>query len=73
VVVLSKVEYIKNTSFKIQHEIYNESNELIAEAQDIIVFYDFTKKHKIAITTVIKQKIESMENSHSDLVYKTGL
>ena len=73
VVVLSKVEYIKNTSFKVQHEIFNESNELVAEAQDIIVFYDFTKKHKIAITTQIKQKIESMENSHSDLEYKSSL
>lgn len=62
VTILSRVEYIKNTSFKIHHEIYNDQNELAAEAQDIIVFYNFTKNHKLVIPSEIRNKIESIEN-----------
>lgn len=63
IIILSRVEYIKNTSFKIHHEIYNDKNELAAEAQDIIVFYNFTKNHKLVIPTAMRAKIESIENS----------
>jgi len=63
VTVYSKVDYIKNTSFRIQHRIYNDKNELIAEAQDIIVCYDFRKNTKLAIPDDVRRSIEELENN----------
>lgn len=59
--VLSSVDSIKNTSFRILHQIVNEQNELVAEAHDIIVFYDFKKNIKLAIPQEIKNKIDTIE------------
>ena len=42
VTVYSKVEGIKKTSFQLRHLIKDDGNEIIAEALDVIVFYDFT-------------------------------
>ena len=61
VVVISRVDYIKTSSFKIHHEIYNDKNELAAEAQDIIVFYNFNKNHKLPIPQELRQKFEKIE------------
>lgn len=60
VMVCSRVDYIKTSSFKIHHEIYNEKNELAAEAQDIIVFYDFNKKHKLTIPNDLRERLETI-------------
>jgi acyl-CoA thioester hydrolase len=38
VTIYSKVDAIKNTSFRILHAIYDDKNDVSAEAQDIIVF-----------------------------------
>jgi acyl-CoA thioester hydrolase len=61
VTVLSKVDTIKNTSFRILHQILNENNEIAAEAHDIIVFYDFNKNTKLTIPEDIRAKIERIE------------
>jgi acyl-CoA thioester hydrolase len=66
VTAYSRVDSIKNTSFRITHLIYNEKNELAAEAHDIIVFYDFTKNTKLAIPETIRRKIEALENQNFD-------
>lgn len=62
VTVYSRVDYIKTSSFKIHHEIYNDNNELAAEAQDIIVFYDFNRNHKLSIPAELRKKIELLED-----------
>lgn len=62
VTLYSKVDYIKNTSFRIQHRIYNDKNELAAEAQDIIVFFDYCKNNKLIIPNELREKIEKLEN-----------
>lgn len=60
--IYTKVDLIKNTSFRIQHQIYNDNNELSAEAQEIIVFYDFNTNTKLIIPPEIREKIETLEN-----------
>ena len=45
VMIYSKVDMIKKTSFIMQHEIMNDKNEIIAEARDILVFYDFNENY----------------------------
>lgn len=62
VTVYSKVDSIKNTSFAIKHGIYNDKNEFTAEAQDIIVFFDFCENTKLSIPYVFRSKIEELEN-----------
>jgi acyl-CoA thioester hydrolase len=64
--IYSKVDRIKNTSFLLQHEIINDKEEIIAEAQDIIVLYDFEKNTKLTIPTGIKEKIIKLGKINSD-------
>ncbi len=65
--VFSRVEYIKTSSIKIHYEIYNDKNELAAEAQDILVYYDFDKKHKLSIPPDLRKKFEDLEKKIFDL------
>ena len=67
VTVFSRVEYIKTSSFKIHYEIYNDKNELAAEAQDILVLYDFDRKHKLPIPSDLRKKFEEIEKKIFDL------
>jgi acyl-CoA thioester hydrolase len=60
VTVYSKVDLIKNTSFRILHEIVDDRNEIAAEAQDIIVLFDFGKNTKRVIPDEIKKKIAEL-------------
>jgi acyl-CoA thioester hydrolase len=59
--VVSTVEYIKTSSFKIHHQILNDKKELAAEVQDILVFYDFAKGHKLTISQELREKFEAVE------------
>jgi acyl-CoA thioester hydrolase len=63
VTIYSKVDLIKNTSFRIKHVIYNEKNEICVEAQDIIVFFDFNNNTKLIIPNEIREKIEILEKN----------
>jgi len=64
--IYSKVDRIKNTSFVLQHEIINDKDEIIAEAQDIIVFYNFDKNTKLIVPDEIKDKIIELGKINSD-------
>jgi acyl-CoA thioester hydrolase len=56
--VEAKVEFIKNSSFGLHHHIYNEKNELCAEAHDVIVMYDFEKSEKVIIDDSLRNKMQ---------------
>lgn len=55
------VDFIKTTSFGIRHRILDDSGNLAAEAQDIVVMYDFNREEKIAIPAQIRAAIEAVE------------
>ena len=55
--VHSKVEEINNSSFRIRHVVRNSRNEIAAEAQDILVLYDFHKRSKITIPDDLRARI----------------
>lgn len=61
ITVISKVGFIKTTSFSIQHLILNEQNEISAEAEDVIVIYDFNKNEKAGIPGFLSDKIKEIE------------
>jgi len=57
ITVYSKVDEIKNTSFRIQYEIYNDRKEIAAEAKDIIVLFDFNKQTKMSIPEELRKRL----------------
>lgn len=66
VTIYSRVDYIKTSSIKFHHEVYNNRNELVVEAQDIVVYYDFNKNHKLTIPQELRHKFEVIEQKSYD-------
>lgn len=61
IIIVSSVTFIKNTSFGISHLILNENDEIAAEAEDVIVMYDFNVNEKIQVPADLRSKIEALE------------
>lgn len=61
VVVKTKVEWIKNTSFQLIHYIFNNKGELCAEGMDVIVLFDYNVNQKMEVSDVIRERISSIE------------
>lgn len=59
--IQSRVDYIKNTSFSICHQILNEQGELAAEARDVMVMFDFNTNTKIPFPGNLILVIEKLE------------
>lgn len=62
VTILARVDFIKNTSFSICHQIIDENGEIAAEAQDIMVMFDFNRNEKVVFPIALKEQIEKIEN-----------
>jgi acyl-CoA thioester hydrolase len=60
VTIYSKVESVKNTSFQMRFTVFNEANELIAEAHDVLVIYDYGTNTKHAIPDGIRERIKAL-------------
>lgn len=61
VTILSRVDYIKNTSFGISHRLLNDREEVVAEAQDVVVAYDFSSNQKVNMPQHLREKIAEIE------------
>ena len=61
VTVHSTIDEIRNTSFKVCYEVHNDSGEIVAEAQDVIVLFDFGKKAKLVIPDALRKMIEKLK------------
>jgi acyl-CoA thioester hydrolase len=62
ITILARVEFIKNTSFGIYHQIISDiDNSVAAEANDVIVMFDFSKNEKIPVPDSFRQKVAQME------------
>ncbi len=61
VTILSRVDFIRNTSFSICHRIINDKGQISAEAQDIIVMFDFNQNEKVKFPNELKEVIEKLE------------
>lgn len=57
--VKSEVEWIKNSSFQLNHIIYNENGEIAAEASDVLLVYDYEFKIKVTISEDLRAKMIS--------------
>ncbi|KAA9341020.1 acyl-CoA thioesterase [Adhaeribacter soli] len=61
ITVQVKLDFIKNTSFGLKHQILNEQGEVAAEAKDVLVMFDFNKNEKVAIPEEIRSAIEKLQ------------
>lgn len=52
---------IRNTSFILQHRILNEQGELAAEAEDVIVMFNFQANEKVTFPEELLRKVEALE------------
>jgi len=54
----TSVFFIKNSSFGLRHLLYSAKGELLAEAEDIVVFFNYHKQKKTEITAEIRAQLE---------------
>ena len=53
--VVTKINWIKNSSFQLDHKILNNSGDIVAESFDILVLYDYFNKSKVVISDEMKE------------------
>ena len=58
VTIAVSLDFIKNTSFGLRHELLNNQNELVAEAHDVAVMFDFSKNEKTLIPDEMRKLME---------------
>jgi acyl-CoA thioester hydrolase len=61
VTILIRMKYIRNTSFSLQYRILDGKGETAAEAEDVIVMYDFNNNHKIPFPEEFRKMAEELE------------
>ena len=60
------MEFIMNTSFSIHHKMYDEQADLEAEAQHVLMMYNFNKNEKTAVTQVMRDAASELEVENCD-------
>ena len=55
--IVTKVSWIKNSSFQLEHEMYNDQQELVAKNYDILVMFDYQQNSKMKISDELRSKI----------------
>lgn len=63
VIIRSSIKEIKTTSFVIQHELYNDNDELCATAMDVIVVYDYKNESKKSIPEDVRVNLLNLQRS----------
>jgi acyl-CoA thioester hydrolase len=61
VIIRTRVEFMKTTSFGLKHQLWNDQEDLCGEAEDVVVVFDFNTHNKVAIPDTIRKKIELLE------------
>ncbi len=56
--IKSIVKDTKNTSFILMHHIYDKNNVLCSSGEDVIVYFDFNKHEKLALTDLLKKSLK---------------
>ncbi len=64
VTVLARIDHLKTTSFQMPHVVLDEAGEVVAEAHDVLVLFDFHKNAKSPIPAVLREKFLSLGASN---------
>lgn len=63
IIVKTKVEWIKNSSLQLNHVIVNSAGEICAEAEDVLVIFDYATNSKVNVPANVREKITQREKS----------
>jgi acyl-CoA thioester hydrolase len=63
----TSIAFIKNSSFGFSHRIRNAEGQIVAEAQDVMVYYDFNNNEKVRIQDEMRAKVAAIENRSFDV------
>ncbi len=55
VIIKTRVAFLKNSSFGLQHRLYNDTGKLCAEGHDVAVCFDFNTDKTFGITDQLRQ------------------
>ena len=61
IIIEAGMHEIRNTSFTLHHRILNAQGELAAEAEDVIVMYNFQANEKVNFPEELLKKVEALE------------
>lgn len=61
VMIKASVTYIKNSSFGLKHQLFNDKLELVAEAEDVVVLTDEKSGNKVSMPDDIRAKVTLIE------------
>jgi acyl-CoA thioester hydrolase len=59
--VETKADWIKNTSIQLSHRIINSNDEVAAEAEDVLVLFDYSANSKIPVSADTRSRISELE------------
>jgi len=60
--VFTKTEWIKNSSLQLSHVLVDDKEQVVAEATDVLVIFDYEQKTKINVPADLRSQIEKIEN-----------
>lgn len=58
VLIKTKTEFIKNSSFGLHHKLYNDNGDLCAEGHDVAVCFDFKTDTPFLITDDLRDAMQ---------------
>lgn len=56
IIIKCNLVFTKTTSFGLHHTILNQNNQVAAEADDVIVWYDFNKNQKSELPLILSEE-----------------
>lgn len=67
VTITCGLRFIKNSSFGLYHRIIDDKGEVAAEAEDVMVLYDFNKNEKALFPEWMRQNIQTLEANDNEV------
>lgn len=62
ILVKTRMDFIKNSSFELLHVILNDDLDIVSVGRDILVTYDYAKNCKIEIPSWVRENIKKLES-----------
>lgn len=67
VVVKSRVAYVKSSSFALEHIVLNDAGEICAEAEDVVVCFDFNTDKTYPVPEDLRKIMKSYASVRSEI------
>jgi len=60
ILLRSGISEIGNTSFRIQHQIFNGASQLCATAEDVVVTFDYNTNTKVSLADLVRKNYAAL-------------